>query len=326
MPTSSSAPPMTTSSTASFGSRWSPPASACWRPSVRLQSQTAAAAQPDTGRLTERLAGLAAMPPAAGPAEAPIDLDEPSMDLAANDIVQEPSVWRAPGNVTIEKRPAQATGIALPRTPAPARPAAPQQNFQPAPPAAIKRPVRRMPNVEELPIVAQKAIKAQNGEAPPGRSCRAEAQGRLPGAAGQCRPRPQGQRCGDAVQARARIRPARSIRDPAGGRLPARRRRGPRCRPPGACGSIGRGSPWSRSRRLRHGGSLSFRPSPGWPGLRRQNRLRQNHTRTTTWRFPRFCAAGRTEAWPGVNQIAWPMPLPSIKWKLNQCVRRYFGP
>ncbi|WP_342018560.1 hypothetical protein [Methyloceanibacter superfactus] len=88
------------------------------------------------------------------------------MDLAANDIVQEPSVWRAPGNVTIEKRPAQATGIALPRTPAPARPAAPQHNFQPAPPAAIKRPVRRMPNVEELPIVAQKAIKAQNGEAP----------------------------------------------------------------------------------------------------------------------------------------------------------------
>jgi cell division protein FtsZ len=130
------------------------------------QAEADSAARPDAGRLTERLAGLAAMPPAAGPAEAPVDLDEPSMDLAANDIVQEPSVWRAPGNVTIEKRPAQATGIALPRTPTPVRPAAAQQNFQPAPPAAIKRPVRRMPNVEELPMVAQKAIQAQNGEAP----------------------------------------------------------------------------------------------------------------------------------------------------------------
>ena len=130
-----------------------------------------AAAQPDPGRLTERLAGLATMPaapaPRAGPTEAPVDLDEPSLDLAANDIVQEPAVWRAPGNVTIEKRPAQATGIALPRNPAPARPAAPQQNFQPAPPAAIKRPVRRMPSVEDLPMVAQKAIKAQAGEAAP---------------------------------------------------------------------------------------------------------------------------------------------------------------
>jgi cell division protein FtsZ len=121
------------------------------------QAEADSAARPDAGRLTERLAGLAAMPPAAGPAEAPVDLDEPSMDLAANDIVQEPSVWRAPGNVTIEKRPAQATGIALPRTPAPVRPAAAQQNFQPA---------RRMPNVEELPMVAQTAIQAQNGEAP----------------------------------------------------------------------------------------------------------------------------------------------------------------
>ncbi len=134
-----------------------------------LTADAASGAQPDAGRLTERLAGLAPMPSAptrAAPTEMAVDLDEPSMDLAANDIVQEPSVWRAPGNVTIEKRPAQATGIALPRNPAPARPAAPQQNFQPAPPAAIKRPVRRMPNVEDLPMVAQKAIKAQAGEAP----------------------------------------------------------------------------------------------------------------------------------------------------------------
>jgi cell division protein FtsZ len=127
----------------------------------------ATGAQPDRGGLTQRLAGLAALP-SAGPEGAPVDLDEPSLQLAANDIVQEPPVWRAPGDVTIEKRPAQSTGIALPRKAAQPKPAAPQQSFQPAPPAAMTRPVRRMPKVEELPMVAQKAIKAQNGEAQAG--------------------------------------------------------------------------------------------------------------------------------------------------------------
>ncbi len=129
---------------------------------MQAPAQAASAAQPDRGRLTERLAGLAALP-GTGPEEAPVDLDE-SLMVPANDPAQEPAVWRAPGNVTIEKRPAQVTGIALPRTPAQARPAQPQQPFQPAPPAAIKRPVRRMPSVEEFPMVAQKAIKAQAGE------------------------------------------------------------------------------------------------------------------------------------------------------------------
>ena len=127
-------------------------------------AQAASSFQPQRGLLTERLAGLASMP-SAGLEEPPVDLDE-SLMVAADDIAEEPPVWRAPGNVTIEKRPAQVTGIALPRTPAQARPAQPQQNFQPAPPAAIKRPVRRMPNVEELPMVAQKAIMAQAGDAP----------------------------------------------------------------------------------------------------------------------------------------------------------------
>ncbi|MEM7400148.1 MAG: hypothetical protein AAF354_14655, partial [Pseudomonadota bacterium] len=36
--------------------------------------------------------------------------------------------------------------------------------FQPAPPAAIKRPVRRMPSVEELPRVAQQALQAKAAE------------------------------------------------------------------------------------------------------------------------------------------------------------------
>jgi cell division protein FtsZ len=125
-------------------------------------AEASAVAPVDAGRLTQRLAGLSTMP-SAGPEEAPVDLDE-SLVVPANDAAQEQQVWRAPNNVTIEKRPAQASGVALPRSTAP-RPAEPQRPFQPAPPASIKRPVRRMPNVEELPMVAQKAIKhAQAGD------------------------------------------------------------------------------------------------------------------------------------------------------------------
>ena len=133
---------------------------------IEPAAEIAAGEQPERGRLTERLAGLATMP-SAGADEPPVDLDESLM--VPPETPQEPQVWRAPGNVTIEKRPAQTTGIALPRKQATAKPAPqPQKSFQPAPPAAIKRPVRRMPSVEELPVVAQKAIKAQKGaeEAP----------------------------------------------------------------------------------------------------------------------------------------------------------------
>ncbi|MEX1061408.1 MAG: hypothetical protein WED13_10375, partial [Methyloceanibacter sp.] len=75
-------------------------------------------------------------------------------------------VWRAPGNVTIERRPAQATGIALPRPVPPQAQARPQPSFVPAPPATARRHVRRMPNVEELPLVAQNEIKAHAGQGP----------------------------------------------------------------------------------------------------------------------------------------------------------------
>jgi cell division protein FtsZ len=121
--------------------------------------QAAATEHSTRGRLTERLAGLAPLP-FAGPDEAPVDLDESLM--VPPETPQEPQVWRASGNVTIEKRPAQATGVDLPRTQGQPK-TAPEfrEGFQPAPPASIQRPVRRMPNVEELPIVAQKALKAK---------------------------------------------------------------------------------------------------------------------------------------------------------------------
>ncbi|MHA1517356.1 MAG: cell division protein FtsZ, partial [Alphaproteobacteria bacterium] len=121
--------------------------------------ETAAAEPAERSSLTERLAGLATLP-SSGPDEPPVDLDESLM--VPPEAPQGPQVLRALGNVTIEKRPAQATGIALPCTQGQPK-AAPksQKSFQPAPPAAIERPVRRMPNVEELPIVAQKALKAK---------------------------------------------------------------------------------------------------------------------------------------------------------------------
>jgi cell division protein FtsZ len=116
----------------------------------------------ERSRLSERLAGLAALPGGA------VDLDEPSLVLAQSEIVKESSVWRAPGNVTIERRPVQATGIGLPLGVSQSKqaPQAPSRSFQPAPPAPVRRPVRRMPNVEELPVVAQNTIKAQSGQAP----------------------------------------------------------------------------------------------------------------------------------------------------------------
>jgi cell division protein FtsZ len=119
-----------------------------------------AAVAQDRGRLSERLAGLTAMPP-----HLPMDADEASLVLGANEMVKEQQVWRAPGNVTIEKRPLQMQGAPLPLGPARPQPAAPQMTFQPAPPAMIRRPVRRMPAVEELPLVAQNEIKAQAGQA-----------------------------------------------------------------------------------------------------------------------------------------------------------------
>jgi cell division protein FtsZ len=119
----------------------------------------------DRGRLSERLAGLSAMP---HHAPAPVASEEPSLVLGPNEKVKEPQVWRAPGNVTIEKRPMPMQAAPLPVGMAkPAQPTAPQRAFQPAPPAMIRRPVRRMPAVEELPLLAQKEIKAKaSGDEP----------------------------------------------------------------------------------------------------------------------------------------------------------------
>jgi len=113
----------------------------------------------DASTLSQRIAGLAPMPMAG--AEMP-GARAPS---APSEEPGEAPVWRAQGNVTIERRPAQATGIALPR-PVPQAQARPQPSFVPAPPATARRQVRRMPNVDELPLVAQNEIRAHAGQSP----------------------------------------------------------------------------------------------------------------------------------------------------------------
>ena len=115
----------------------------------------------ERNRLSARLANLATLP------GTPVDLDEPSLVLGEFEMVKEAPLWRASGNVTIEKRPAQvaAIGPAAIAQPKPA-PQAPSRPFQPAPPAAIKRPVRRMPAMEDLPVVTQNEIKAKSGDVP----------------------------------------------------------------------------------------------------------------------------------------------------------------
>lgn len=126
-----------------------------------LLNQEAKPVAAEKPTLTERLAGLASVPVSTP------DYVEQRIAPAANDTASQPPVWRAPGNVTIEKRPAQLTSIALPRNTAPQKPAAAPQQFVPTPPAAARRVVRRMPSVEDLPLVVQNEIRAKSGEAAP---------------------------------------------------------------------------------------------------------------------------------------------------------------
>jgi cell division protein FtsZ len=124
------------------------------------QERAKAEAAKEASSLSARLASLAPVPsPAAAPHE-----QRPGM--APGKEAEQPSVWHAPGNVTIERRPAQTTDIALPRPVPQAPQSKPQPTFVPATPVTARRPVRRMPSIEELPIVAQKEIKASSGKAP----------------------------------------------------------------------------------------------------------------------------------------------------------------
>jgi cell division protein FtsZ len=120
----------------------------------------------DRESLGQRLAGLATMP-----APPPAPIRQPQFEPAkpvriAAEAPSEAQVWRAPGNVTIERRPSQLAASALPQAVQPQRLVPPVHSFVPAAPATAQRPVRRMPNIEEFPLPVQNEIKARSGAAP----------------------------------------------------------------------------------------------------------------------------------------------------------------
>jgi cell division protein FtsZ len=131
----------------------------------QLASQQPKPAPQDKQSLSERLAGLASVPNAVAPAPR----QRPQPARPTRPMAEEPKdtqVWRAPGNVTIERRPPQLAASGIPQGVSPQRHSPPGQTFVPAPPAMVQRPLRRMPTVEEFPVPAQKALKARNGETP----------------------------------------------------------------------------------------------------------------------------------------------------------------
>ncbi len=68
--------------------------------------------------------------------------------------------------VTIEKRPAQVPIRRAKEEENSAEPSQADSSFVPQPPASVKRSVRRMPSVSDLPAVAQKEIQAKTGQSP----------------------------------------------------------------------------------------------------------------------------------------------------------------
>ena len=136
----------------------------------QLSSEAFSPTPKDRHSLTQRLAGLAAMP-APAPVQMPTPPQAPRFEpakplRAAADTPNDAQVWRAPGNVTIERRPPQLAASAMPQGVQPQRPTPPAQSFVPAAPATAPRPVRRMPNIEDFPLPAQNEVKARSGTAP----------------------------------------------------------------------------------------------------------------------------------------------------------------
>jgi cell division protein FtsZ len=97
---------------------------------------------------------------------------EPAAPAADEPSAPKKEIWRAPGNVVIEEGPPQlAPGGNLP-PPLPgafADPVAGIDNFTPASTTEIRRPLRRMPEVEDFPPIGQREYLAKTGGAGEGR-------------------------------------------------------------------------------------------------------------------------------------------------------------
>ncbi len=98
-------------------------------------------------------------------------LDSPQMSetIATQAPVSPPAaakVQMGGDEVTIEKRPAQVPIRRVKEEQGGAESPQSDSSFVPQPPASVKRAVRRMPSVSDLPAVAQKEIQAKTGQSP----------------------------------------------------------------------------------------------------------------------------------------------------------------
>ncbi len=110
------------------------------------------AADDTVAKLTERIAALQ-------PAKADAADGQQGADAAAAKGGDNP-VWKSGEDVTIQKRAPQPSVKPAARKAPEDQPA----TFVPQPPSVAKGAPRRMPNIEDFPPVAQRAMKAQQGE------------------------------------------------------------------------------------------------------------------------------------------------------------------
>ena len=103
--------------------------------------------------LTERIQGI----------ETPASEDKP--DASEPKEKPEEEVWQGPGDVTIEKMPSVAAQSTQASGEEKAADEESEAAFVPQAPSVVRRSARRIPKVEDLPVVAQKEIAAKNGEA-----------------------------------------------------------------------------------------------------------------------------------------------------------------
>ncbi|MDA7947634.1 MAG: cell division protein FtsZ [Hyphomicrobiaceae bacterium] len=118
-------------------------------------AETKTAADDTVAKLTERIAALQPVNKVAG------GNPQTAVDAGKAKGGDEP-VWKSGEDVTIEKRAPQPAAKPAKKPAQEEQPA----SFVPQPPSVAKAAPRRMPKIEDFPPVAQRAMKAQEGEQP----------------------------------------------------------------------------------------------------------------------------------------------------------------
>ena len=132
------------------------PASAQAKPERASQPRAAGTEDDDLSRRLSDAIGKGEIPPAA---RAPANGSQGAAASGARES------WRAPGNVVIEEGFSHLTWLAQSSRPAARKdestPENAPQEFKPAPPADVRKGLRRMPDVDDFPPVAQREYRAK---------------------------------------------------------------------------------------------------------------------------------------------------------------------